>query len=161
MHSNKAPRFRQSPVSTAIHAAIATTALALPLWSHAVAPVDAIGNVVNSNGDPANLPASAIIDHPFSAGESTIVGGHAQYGGNATGNSVSLGGTSTSSAVPAGFSGTIVGGMSSGGNANNNSINLQAGDYSGVREILAGQVTQGTGTALGNKVEIRGIQSSL
>ncbi|NIF85500.1 autotransporter outer membrane beta-barrel domain-containing protein [Comamonas sp. Tr-654] len=160
MSSRTTTRFRPSRISCAIQAALATTALAVPLWSHAVAPIDATGNVVNSNGDPASLPASSVIDHPFEAGEKTIIGGYAQYGGNATANSVTLGGSSASNAVPAGFMGTIVGGMSDGGNANNNSITLQAGDYAGVKEILAGQVISGTGTASGNKVEVRGMQSN-
>lgn len=159
MSSKKMSHFRQSPVCIAIHTAIATTTLALPLLSYAASPIDATGYVVNSNGDPASLPFSAVIDHPFEAGEKAIVGGYAQYGGNATANSVTLGGPSANSAVPASFVGTIVGGMSDGGNANNNSITLQAGDYAGVKEILAGQVISGTGGASGNKVEIHGIQS--
>lgn len=159
MSSKKMSHFRQSPVCIAIHTAIATTTLALPLLSYAASPIDATGYMVNSNGDPDSLPSSAVIDHPFEAGEKAIVGGYAQYGGNATANSVTLGGPSANSAVPAGFVGTIVGGMSDGGNANNNSITLQAGDYAGVKEILAGQVISGTGGASGNKVEIHGIQS--
>lgn len=109
MSSKKMSHFRQSPVCIAIHTAIATTTLALPLLSYAASPIDATGYVVNSNGDPASLPSSAVIDHPFEAGEKAIVGGYAQYGGNATANRVTLGGPSANSAVPAGFVGTIVG----------------------------------------------------